>query len=89
MDKGIEQAVVSVDWAPILWAGGIIASIIGGLLLWIGSLLKSDRNAIVARQDKHETWIFKQQDEIHDLSEYTKVNIEVVRNILEDKRRKK
>ena len=72
MDQDTLQAVVTeamrqtpyqIDWNPILWLGGTFFTIIAGLLTWIGVLLRSDRDGIIIRADKHENWILEQRGE--------------------------
>lgn len=75
----VAQTIV-IDWTPILWVGGIFVTIISGLLLWIGVLVKVDRNTIVARTDKHETWIIEQQKEMIELGKNMNLSIELVKS---------
>lgn len=86
MDKGVSEAVVSIDWTPIIALLSGFGTIILIMLGLIARLLKVDRNQIVERQNKHETWIIKQQEEIHELSEYTKSNVEAIKVILEERK---
>lgn len=65
-----------IDWQPILWVAGIFTVVITGLLTWIGILIRSDRESVVTRMDKHETWIMANQDEIKRISSDTKLAIE-------------
>lgn len=62
-----------------LWIGGVFLMIISGLLGWIAFMLKSDKDTIVFRLEKHEGWIIKQQEEIHEMSEKTSVAIELIK----------
>lgn len=84
MDKGFD-----IDWTPIIALLSGFGTIILVMLGVIARLLKTDRNAIVERQLKHETWIMKQQEEIHELSEYTRSNVEAIKVMLEERKPKK
>lgn len=77
--EAVKQTPYSIDWTPILWLAGIVVSVIGSLLVWIGYLLKADRNNIVVRTDKHEVWILEQQKELNELGKRTDLSIELIK----------
>lgn len=62
-----------------LWIGGIFLLVISGLLGWIGVMLRGDQKVVNIRLEKHEGWILKQQEEIRDNSEETKIAIELIK----------
>jgi len=83
--------VITLDWQPIIWIGGVFFSVITGLLGWIVWLIASDRTTIVTRMDKHEEWIMQTQTEIKDLARTTGIaiqhgetSIEFVKEMMKD-----
>lgn len=63
---------------PAIWLLGGFGVIVSGLLTWIVMLLRSDREGINLRFEKHEGWILESQKEIQANNEYVKVTLAII-----------
>lgn len=63
---------------PLIWVLGAFSVVVSALLGWIVLLLRSDRDGVNLRFEKHEGWILASQKEIQENSEYVKVTLAII-----------